>query len=38
MVILFWGCLYHTAVGCATDVLEVVYSSGTLAAKLTDCA
>jgi hypothetical protein len=36
MVILFWGFLYHMAVGCATAVFEVVHSSGTLAAQLTD--
>jgi hypothetical protein len=36
MVILFWGFLYRVAVGCSTNVLEVVHSSGTLAALLTD--
>jgi uncharacterized membrane protein (DUF106 family) len=36
IVILFWGFLYHMAEGCATDVLEVVHSSRTMAAQLTD--
>jgi len=36
IVILFWGSLYRMAVGCATDVLEVVRSSGTQAAQLTN--
>jgi hypothetical protein len=35
MAILFWDFLYQMAVGCATDVLEVLRSSGTLAAQMT---